>query len=76
VSSIFLSSLLVVAPFFADLAFFFPFSQDAKNIARILIEVESRGIILEPNRFVRPGDRRWGWMGEKGTIIWERSAQE
>ncbi|KAL7416060.1 ribonuclease H-like domain-containing protein [Mrakia frigida] len=49
---------------------------DAKNIARILIEVESRGVLLEPNRFVRPGDRRWGWMGENGRLIWEREAQE
>ncbi|KAG8823232.1 hypothetical protein FRC17_009385 [Serendipita sp. 399] len=40
---------------------------DSRNIARILVELASRGITLEPNLDVSP-TRTFPWMGPNGTV--------
>lgn len=50
---------------------------DATNIARIVIELARRGVLLEPNARLPPpaGAKRFTWMGEKpGDVIWEGNA--
>ncbi|BGP13783.1 hypothetical protein JCM10213_006385 [Rhodosporidiobolus nylandii] len=49
---------------------------DARNAARILIDLAARGVALEANRRVPEGgkggkERRWGWMTKKGEVKWE-----
>ncbi|GAA6004639.1 hypothetical protein JCM10207_000964 [Rhodosporidiobolus poonsookiae] len=48
---------------------------DARNAARILIDLAARGVRVEPNRRVpeggRGGERRWGWMTRTGEVKWE-----
>ncbi|KAF8136290.1 ribonuclease H-like domain-containing protein [Boletus edulis] len=41
---------------------------DARNIARIVIELARRGIRLEPNTPINP-KRRWQWMGRPGEVL-------
>ncbi|KAG6376087.1 hypothetical protein JVT61DRAFT_2058 [Boletus reticuloceps] len=43
-------------------------NQDARNIARIVIELARRGIRLEPNTRINP-KRRWQWMGRPGEVL-------
>lgn len=45
-----------------------PYSQDARNIARIIIELARRGVRLVPNTPIWP-DRRWPWMGKSGQVL-------
>lgn len=60
---------------------------DARNIARILVELQRRGVILLGNRTVPEGaspsssaagkasagkEKRWGWMGKSGQVEWEQ----
>jgi hypothetical protein len=48
-------------------------TKDATNIARIVIELARRNVLLEPNAQLPPpaGAKRFSWMGEKpGEVIW------
>ncbi len=42
--------------------------QDARNIARILIELAKRGVRLQINTTINP-NKRWPWMGRRGKIL-------
>lgn len=49
---------------------------DARNAARILVELARRQHPLLENRMVPEGGRgsrekRWGWMGSQGKVAWE-----
>jgi len=41
---------------------------DARNIARVVVELARRGVRLVPNTEIQPG-RRWPWMGRSGQIL-------
>lgn len=43
-------------------------TQDTRNIARIVTELACRGIPLVPNTTIYPG-RRWRWMGKHGQVL-------
>ena len=63
---------------------------DARNIARILVELQRRGVLLLGNRTVPEGaapssagkagsvgkEKRWGWMARDGTVEWEEFWQK
>ena len=49
--------------------------QDATNVARILIELARRDVLLEMNDNLPPATnpKRYNWMGEKpGQVYWDR----
>ncbi|KZT11478.1 uncharacterized protein LAESUDRAFT_734322 [Laetiporus sulphureus 93-53] len=41
---------------------------DARNIARILIELAKRGVRIQTNTTINP-NKRWPWMGRRGKIL-------
>ena len=46
------------------------FTQDTRNVARIVIELARRGMPLRANTGINP-HRRWPWMGKNGKILEE-----
>lgn len=44
-----------------------PITQDARNIARIVVELARTPIRLEANTFIHP-NRKWWWMTKDGTV--------
>ena len=44
------------------------FSQDTRNIAKIVTELSKRGAVLRPNTQIKPG-RKWIWMGKSGQVL-------
>ncbi|KAI0340609.1 hypothetical protein BDW22DRAFT_1360017 [Trametopsis cervina] len=43
---------------------------DTRNVARIVIELARRGMLLKPNTAINP-HRRWPWMGRNGKVLEE-----
>ncbi|WWD20246.1 hypothetical protein CI109_104722 [Kwoniella shandongensis] len=46
---------------------------DASNIARILIALSAKNVVIEPNGTIAKAGqgRRYAWMGERGEVKWE-----
>ncbi|OCF34283.1 hypothetical protein I316_03796 [Kwoniella heveanensis BCC8398] len=46
---------------------------DATNIARILIALSEKNVIIEANGIIQPmgSGKRYPWMGQKGEVLWE-----
>ncbi|WVF68444.1 hypothetical protein IAT40_003210 [Kwoniella sp. CBS 6097] len=46
---------------------------DATNIARILIALSEKNVVIEANGIIQPisSGRRYPWMGKKGEVLWE-----
>ncbi|WVR08125.1 hypothetical protein IAU60_005171 [Kwoniella sp. DSM 27419] len=46
---------------------------DASNIARILIALSKKDVIIEANGRIQPlgSDKRYPWMGKRGEVLWE-----
>ncbi|WVQ95998.1 hypothetical protein IAU59_003098 [Kwoniella sp. CBS 9459] len=46
---------------------------DATNIARILIALSEKNVVIEANGTIQPlgSGKRYPWMGQKGEILWE-----
>lgn len=47
--------------------------QDAGNVARILIALAEKNVLVEPNGRLHhhKNARKWPWMGEPGVVVWE-----
>ncbi|KAK4058797.1 hypothetical protein OIO90_000243 [Microbotryomycetes sp. JL221] len=46
---------------------------DTRNASRILVELQTRGMGLQPNRRISLSrERRWDWMSTKGKVKWNR----
>lgn len=48
-------------------------SQDATNIARIVIALAERNVLIEPNGRlpIACNAKRWDWMGQPGEVLWD-----